>query len=102
LDSSKLIDAMNLREDDSKRINAILDSLIKQKTAALRINDHQIVWDAHYNIFEVKQDLNEEYDVFKDGRKAIDHCIEHSNDLTSNEVSDLIPEGESIFKKDEI
>lgn len=102
MDSSKLIDAMNLREEDSKRISFILDSLEKDKSAALRFKDYVLIFDKHYQVFEVRQDLSEDFDVFKDGRKAIDHCIEHSTDLTSNEVSNLIPDGESIFKKDEI
>lgn len=110
MDSSKLIDAMNLREEDSKRISAILDSLIKFPTAALRINEFELHYDHHYNIFEVRN-INDyvfeaeqrvfkgEYDVFKDGREAIDHCISQTS---LSEANDLIPEGESIFKKDEI
>lgn len=80
INQNKLLQALNLREDDSKRLDAIFDSMINLKME-LDFKNFTIYYDTEFKMFTVVyfdplSEIKQEEQIFKDGREAIDYCLQ--------------------------
>ena len=81
VNSKKLLAQLEMREEDSRRIDAILESLQTDRTKDLKIGDLAVYYNCEFKVFEIIPSVipeiteNIEEQVFKDGREAIDYCI---------------------------
>lgn len=101
INQKKLLDALNLREDDSKRIDAILEAMISQDIKLLRFKNYEMQYDPEFKIFQAgSSEVN--IQVFKEGREAIDFCLFNdeweAQEIASNS-SEVEPEVKSENKE---
>jgi len=90
INPKKLLRELNLREDDSKRIDAILESLKNQDTQAIKFKDFMLTFNLEYNRFQAGS-AEPDTEHFKDGREAIDYCLSSSSPESLPDSEDVIP-----------
>jgi len=89
INQNKLLQALNLREDDSKRIDLILEAMasrtdLQDLTILYFDTGYSMYYDAEFKVFQVDNE-GTEITVFKDGREAIDYCISPPLDEESSD-----------------
>jgi hypothetical protein len=104
INPKRLLDELNKREDDSKRIDAILDSMILRsdimdRTVLYFANGYAMLYDAEFKVFQIDHD-GLEITVSKDGRKAIDYCISPSDSESEPDFADFSDQSEKLANKE--
>lgn len=99
INPKNLLKELNKREDDSNRLDAILDTLMWHCMDALDFKDHFMYYDREFKIFTVRSRSDDSEEVFKDGREAIDYCISPSSDEPEPDFADFSEQSEALANK---
>jgi len=93
MDPRKILKVLNSREEDSKRLDSILESMrnnpdMVDLTILYFPNNYSMYFDAEFKVFQVDNE-GTEIQVFKDGREAIDFCLYNDeHEIESSEIED--------------
>jgi len=111
MDPRKILKVLNSREEDSKRLDSILESMMNRndltdKTILYFPNGYFMHYDTEFKVFEAGTDVSD-LNNFKDGREAIDFCLHNDEyeeqlrwedserkDLKDSDVGELPPASE--------
>ena len=93
MDPRKILKVLNSREEDSKRLDSILESMMNRndltdKTILYFPNGYFMHYDAEFKVFEAGTDVSD-LNNFKDGREAIDFCLYNDEpEIESSEIEE--------------